>query len=154
MLTNLCRVVLASHGHGAKAINQYRQALASVPELVPALNNLAWVLAADGEATNRNGAEAVRLAERACALTDHQIPVLVGTLAAAYAEAGRFKEAIETAQQARALAQAAGQPEVDERNRQLLGLYQSGQAYHERPTPANTATKGGSKNKGGDGRTE
>ena len=146
--------VLAALGRGAEAINQYRQALASVPDLVPALNNLAWVLAANGEATNRNGAEALQLAERACALTDHQIPVLVGTLAAKYAEAGRFKEAIETAQQARALAQAAGQPEVDERNRQLLGLYQSGQAYHERPTPANTATKGGSKNKGGDGRTE
>lgn len=101
--------VLAALGRGAEAINQYRHALALVPDLVPALNNLAWVLAADREATNRNGAEAVRLAERACTLTDRQFPVLVGTLAAAYAEAGRFKEAIETAQQARALAQAAGQ---------------------------------------------
>jgi hypothetical protein len=87
-------------------------------------------------------------------LTDGQVPVLVGTLAAAYAEAGKFKEAIDTAQQARALAQAAEQPEVAERNRQLLGLYQSGQASHEPPRPASTATKGGSKNKGGDERTE
>jgi tetratricopeptide (TPR) repeat protein len=122
-----------------------------VPDLVPALNNLAWVLATDREAMNRNGAEAVRLAERACTLTDRQIPVLVGTLAAAYAEAGRFKEAIETAQQARALAQAAGQPEVAERNRQLLALYQSGQAFHELPTPASTTTHGGFKHRGGDG---
>lgn len=51
--------VLAALGRGAEAINQYRQALASVPELVPSLNNLAWVLAANGEATNRDGAEAV-----------------------------------------------------------------------------------------------
>jgi tetratricopeptide (TPR) repeat protein len=143
--------VLAALGRGAEAINQYRHALALVPDLVPALNNLAWVLAADREATNRNGAEAVRLAERACTLTDRQIPVLVGTLAAAYAEAGRFKEAIETAQQARALAQAAGQPEVAERNRQLLALYQSGQAFHELPTPASTTTHGGFKHRGGDG---
>ena len=143
--------VLAALGRGAEAINQYRYALALVPDLVPALNNLAWVLAADREATNRNGAEAVRLAERACTLTDRQIPVLVGTLAAAYAEAGRFKEAMETAQQARALAQAAGQPEVAERNRELLGLYQSGQAYHELPTPASATTQGESKNSGRDG---
>jgi hypothetical protein len=84
-------------------------------------------------------------------LTDRQFPVLVGTLAAAYAEAGRFKEAIDTAQQARALAQAAGQPEVADRNRQLLGLYQSGLAYHELPTPASTTTQGGFKQRGGDG---
>jgi len=36
--------VLAALGHGAEAINQYRQALTSRPDLVPALNNLAWVL--------------------------------------------------------------------------------------------------------------
>ena len=104
------------------------------------MNNLAWILATDPDATNRNGAEAVQLAERACALTDRQIPVLVGTLAAAYAEAGRFKEAIETAQQARDLAQAAGQPEVAEKNRQLLELYRSGQAYRE-PPPAPGASR-------------
>jgi tetratricopeptide (TPR) repeat protein len=129
--------VFASLGRGAEAISQYRQALALVPDLVPALNNLAWTLASDPEATNRNGAEAVQLAERACALTDRDTPVLVGTLAAAYAEAGRFKEAIETAQQARDLAQAAGQPEVAEKNRQLLELYKSGQPYHE-PGTSNT----------------
>jgi hypothetical protein len=74
-------------------------------------------------------------------LTDRQIPVLIGTLAAAYAEAGRFKEAIETAQQARALAQAAGQPDVVERNGQLLELYQSGQPYRQ-PPPSASGTSG------------
>jgi tetratricopeptide (TPR) repeat protein len=132
--------VLAALGRGAEAINQYRTALSVVPDLVPALNNLAWTLAADGETTNRNGAEAVRLAERACALTDRQVPVVVGTLAAAYAEVGRFKEAVETAQQARDLAQAAGQSDVAERNRQLLELYQSGRPYHE-PSPGNSRSK-------------
>jgi protein O-mannosyl-transferase len=134
--------VLAALGHGAEAIQQYRQALALEPDLVPALNNLAWILAADAEASNRNGAEAVRLAERACALTDRQVPVVMGTLAASYAEAGRFKEAIAAAQQARALAQAAGQVDVAERNGELLKLYQSGQAFHEPLKPAGTATQG------------
>ena len=126
--------VFAALGRGAEAINQYRLALASVPDLVPALNNLAWVLATDPDAKNRNGTEAVRLAERACALTDYQIPVLMGTLAAAYAEAGSFKEAIATAQKARELAQAAGQSDVAEKNRQLLELYKSGRAYRQ-PLP-------------------
>ena len=139
-LTPLNRVqagqVLASLGRGAEAISQYREAISQVPDLVPALNNLAWVLASDAEATNRNGVEAVQLAERAAALCDHQIPVVVGTLAAAYAEAGRFTEAVQTAQKACALAEAAGQKEVAEKNRQLLELYRSGRAYREVPGAA------------------
>ena len=79
--------------------------------------------------------EAVQLASRACALTDYQTPVLVGTLAAAYAEAGGFKEAIATAQRACNLARAAGQSEVAENNRQLLELYKSGRPYRQ-PLPA------------------
>ena len=129
--------VLAGLGLGTEAISQYRLALASVPNLVPALNNLALILATDPDATNRNGSEAVQLAQRACALTDYQTPVLIGTLAAAYAEAGRFKEAIETARRARDLARAAGQLEVAEKNQQLLKLYQSGRPYRQ-PAPASS----------------
>ncbi len=132
--------VLAALGRGAEAIHQYRQALASVPDLVPALNNLAWILATDPEPTNRDGVEAIQLAGRACALTGYQTPVLIGTLAAAYAEAGRFKEAIETARNACDLAQADGQPEVAEKNRQLLELYQTGRPYRQPPPRAGNAT--------------
>jgi tetratricopeptide (TPR) repeat protein len=136
-LTPLNRVqagqVLASLGRSADAIIQYRVALAMAPDLVPALNNLAWILATDRGVTNRNGAEAVQLAQRACVLTGYQTPVLIGTLAAGYAEAGRFKEAVDTARRARDLALAARQPDVAEKNRQLLGLYQSGRAYHQPP---------------------
>jgi tetratricopeptide (TPR) repeat protein len=131
--------LLAAFGRRAEAINQYRQALALNPNLVPALNNLALILATDPDPENRNGAEAIQLAQRACALTDYQTPVLIGTLAAAYAEAGRFKEAIETAQRARRLAQAARQPEVAEKNRQLLELYQSGRPYRQ-PAPVGGAS--------------
>ncbi|HOX57715.1 MAG TPA: hypothetical protein P5205_13645 [Candidatus Paceibacterota bacterium] len=123
--------VLATLGRGAEAICQYRQALSISPDLVPALNNLAWTLSSDPDAANRNGAEAVRLAERACALTGYQMPVLVGTLAAAYAETGRFGEAIAAAEKARDLAVAAGQHDVADRNRQLLKLYQSGRPYRD-----------------------
>jgi Flp pilus assembly protein TadD len=128
--------VLAALRRSADAIDEYRQALALIPDLVPALNNLAWILATDPQARNRNGSEAVQLAKRACALTDYQTPVLIGTLAAAYAEAGRFKEAVATAQRTCDLARAAGQTVVAERNRQLLELYQSGRPYRQ-PPPAN-----------------
>ena len=123
--------VLAQLGRSAEAIEQYRLALASVPDLIPALNNLAWILASDPDAANRNGAEAVRLAEQADALSLHQVPVVLGTLGAAYAEAGRFAEAIQAGQKAAELAEAAGEKEVAERNRELLKLYRAGRAYRE-----------------------
>ena len=99
------------------------------------MNDLAWLLATSQTAEDRDGARAVRFAERACALTSRQNSALVNTLAAAYAEAGRFKEAIEAAQQARTLAQAAGQAKVAEESRQLLELFQSGRPCRE-PPPA------------------
>jgi Flp pilus assembly protein TadD len=95
------------------------------------LHNLAWIRAAHSQAQFRDGAEAVRLAERACRVTGYQQSVMVGTLAAAYAEAGRFDEATATAQKARALAQAAGQNELAEQERQLAELFRARRPYHE-----------------------
>ena len=66
-------------------------------------------------------------------LTDNQVPVVIGTLAAAYAESGRFKEAIAAAQQARDLAQAMGERDIAEKNSELLELYRAGKPYHEPP---------------------
>jgi tetratricopeptide (TPR) repeat protein len=104
------------------------------PNLARALNNLAWVLAASPDAGLRNGAEAVRLAERACELTHHGEPLFIGTLAAAYAEAGRFPEAVITAEKAEHLATNTGLTAVAAENRQWLELYRAGKPYHE-PAP-------------------
>ena len=101
------------------------------PDDVGLLNNLAWILASTSNENIRDGREAVKLAERACELTERREPVLLGTLAAAYAAMGRFNEAVKTAEQARALASAAGQREVAEKNRQLLELYRAGKPYRE-----------------------
>jgi len=79
----------------------------------------------------RDGAEAVRLARQAGALTLRKSPLALGTLAAAYAEAGRFSDAVRTAEEARDLAIADGQPQLAERNRILLELYRAGRPYHE-----------------------
>ena len=96
-----------------------------------ALNDLAWFLATGAQAQERDGPRAVRFAERACELTGYQLTVMVSTLAAAYAEAGRFPEAVATAQKAIALATQAGDQARLARNRQLLELYRAGRPYHE-----------------------
>ena len=101
------------------------------PDWSLALTDLAWVLATDPSASVRNGSEAVALAERACELTHYQQPQLIGTLAAAYAEAGRFEEAVRTAETARQAATAAGLNEIVARNEVLLKLYRAGKPYHD-----------------------
>ncbi len=98
--------LLSQKGLLDEAILFYRRALEISPQDAGLLNNLAWIRAANAEARFRDGAEAVRLAERACQLTEYKQPMMVGTLAAAYAEAGRFDEAVATAQKARGLALA------------------------------------------------
>ena len=123
--------LLCETGHFREAIDQYRQVLAVKPDLPEALSNLAWLLATCSDASVRDGKEAVRLAERACHLTDYQQAPMVGVLAAAYAEAGRFTDAVATAQKAIALATAAGDQRFAAMNQQLLKLYRAGRPYHE-----------------------
>jgi tetratricopeptide (TPR) repeat protein len=125
---------LGQLGRTREAVAQYREALRLNPDLAVALNNLAWVLAASPDDELRNGAEAVRLAERACELTHYGEPFFIGTLAAAYAECGRFPEAVTTAEKAEQLAASAGLPAVAAKNRRLLELYRAGKPYHE-PAP-------------------
>jgi cytochrome c-type biogenesis protein CcmH/NrfG len=96
-------------------------------------NNLAWSLATNPEASKRNGALAVKLAEGACRKTHYQITIMVGTLAAAYAETGRFEDAISTAQKACELAAKSGETNLFQRNQELQVLYLKHQPYHERP---------------------
>ena len=123
-------------GRTREAVAQYREALKLNPNLAGPLNNLAWVLAAGPDDEFRNGAEAVRLAQRACELTHYDEPLFIGTLAAAYAECGRFPEAVATAEKAEQLANTAGAKDVAGRIRQLLELYRAGKPFHE---PAPTA---------------
>jgi protein O-mannosyl-transferase len=100
-----------------------------------ALNDLAWFLASSQRAEERDGERAVRFAERACELTEYRQTVPLGTLAAAYAEAGRFPEAVTTAEMACALATQAGDPALLAKNQQLLEFYRTRRPYHETATP-------------------
>lgn len=132
-------VILCQSGRTPEAVAQFREALRLNPNLTEALNNLAWVLATSPDDTLRNGAEAVRLAQRACELTQYDQPTFLTTLAAAYAESGRFPEAVTTAEKAEQLANAAGQAAVAAKSRQLLELYRAGKPYHESPPAASSS---------------
>jgi hypothetical protein len=109
----------------------YREGARLRPDQADTCNNLAWILASNPDPELRNGAEAVGWAEVACGLTSYTQTVFVGTLAAAYAEAGRFQDAVAAAEKAVNLATAAGDRELARRNQELLTLYREGKAYRE-----------------------
>ncbi|HWV98108.1 MAG TPA: tetratricopeptide repeat protein [Candidatus Acidoferrum sp.] len=123
--------VLSSRGENQPAVGFYREFLRLKPDDEKACNNLAWILATNPDPTLRNGPESVRWAEHGCELTHYKETVFVGTLAAAYAEAGRFQEAVAAAERAIELAHLAGQRDLERKNLQLLDLYRAGKAYHE-----------------------
>jgi tetratricopeptide (TPR) repeat protein len=133
-----CRLaaLLDASGKTEEAIQEYRRVLKDSPVLTEPMNNLAWILASTSNSSLRDGAEAVRLAQHACELTQDRQPMLIGTLAAAYAEAGRFSDAINAAEKARTLAEANGLKEIAQRNGELLELYRAGKPFHQDRNPS------------------
>jgi tetratricopeptide (TPR) repeat protein len=126
---NLGNAVL-QQGHMDEAIAHFQKALTMKPDYVEAQNNMAWVLATCPQASLRNGVKAVGLAEQANQLTGGKNPVVLCTLAAAYAEAGRFPKAIETVQHAMQLAEAQSNTALAEALQSQLKLYQVGIPFH------------------------
>jgi tetratricopeptide (TPR) repeat protein len=116
----------------AEAIQEYRACLAIDPNHILACNDLAWVLATDPSPEIRDVPEAVALAERACRLSKYKEPLFVGTLAAAYAAAGRFDDAVKTGERAKAEALRIGFKPLAERNEELLRLYRNGKPFVEK----------------------
>jgi hypothetical protein len=62
------------------------------PKNAGAYDGLAWRLAPCLDASVRNGLEAESVAKKACELTEWKDWSCIGTLAAAYAEAGDFEQ--------------------------------------------------------------
>jgi tetratricopeptide (TPR) repeat protein len=121
--------MLAEGRQYAQAVQCFKEALRLRPDFEPALNNLAMLRASCPQAEFRNGAEAVQLAEAACRLSRRRNPSFLGTLAAAYAEAGRYGDAVRTIQDALAASQASGASELVPIQTRMLGLFQAGHPY-------------------------
>jgi tetratricopeptide (TPR) repeat protein len=101
-------LALLQTGDTKRAVAHLEKALTIDPGHMNAEVNLAWILATSPDGSTRNGARAVQLAENVARRAGHPNAIVFRTLAAAYAEAGRFSDAIETAQQAIANAKATG----------------------------------------------
>ncbi len=119
-----------SKGRIQDAIAQYKEALRLAPENVAAQSNLAWLLATSPDPSLRNGPQAVLLAEEASRSSGGKRPVIQRILAAAYAEAGRFSEAKETAHRALQGADQQGNSALGDFLRREIALYELGQPYH------------------------
>ncbi len=123
--------LFSSRRDTSSAISHLAEAVRLEPEWTLALNNLAWILATQPEAKLRNGSEATRLAARAVSLTRRSNPNTLDTLAAAYAETGRFSDAVEIAESAIQKAEASGHTNLVAEIESHLKFYQSQRAYRE-----------------------
>ena len=124
---NLGETLLYLQGKPAEALTHWRAVLQANPDHVPALVGTAMVLATSPEDAIRGGAEAVALAERAAQLTGGREPAVLDALAAAYAEAGRFPDAVSTAQKTLEMLSAPNaNPQMVAAIRERLALYQAG----------------------------
>ena len=122
-------------GKASEAIIEYQYALEIEPDDTESLNNLAWILATWPNDSVRNGLKAVELTERADTLTRHQSQIIAATLAAAYAETGRFPEAIRAAERAARLAAAEGNQQRALYIRAQLEIYKTGKPFRDTRFP-------------------
>lgn len=119
---------LQASGEIPAAVRHYARAMELQPNNPLPLNNLAWIRATHPEVELRDGSQAVELAERCCQLTGFKVAGFLDTLAATYAEAGRFDDAIKWQAKAVELAPAANKAVL----RSRLDLYKAGKPYREK----------------------
>jgi Flp pilus assembly protein TadD len=115
----------------AEAVAQYRTALQYGPRDMRIYNGLAWLLATAEDPAVRDGTEALGWAERAAEATGYRHALVLETLAAAQARAGRFADAVATSERAARLASEADDPQASRRIEERLRLYRAGRPFHE-----------------------
>jgi len=108
-----------------EAIAHYEKALALAPQDPHSRNNMAWVLATSSDASIRDGARAVSLAQEAVDLSGGKEPNFLRTLAAAYAENRRFSEAIITARRGYEIATVQNDSDLAQRLARDAALYRT-----------------------------
>ena len=122
-------LALAEKGETVDAIAHYEKAIEAQSDFLEALTNLAWIFASSSDANIRNGQKAVELAEKASRLTGDTSPIVLRTLAAAYATNKSFGKAVETSRRALQFAQEQRNSELAETIRHEMSLYEVGLPY-------------------------
>jgi tetratricopeptide (TPR) repeat protein len=127
---------LIQKGRPSEAVLHWQKTIEIRSDSVDSLNNLAWVLATFPETWIRNGGKALMLAERAHQLSGDNNPSILRTLAAAYAENGRFTEATNIAERGMQLAKTQG-------DSALADIFEGDLALYQTNTPVRTAARPG-----------
>jgi len=131
-LAQLHQIVL-SLAKAPDGLPRLRDIATNAPDSPRMLDELAWLLATYPDSNSRDGAEAVRLAERACGLTDRRVPALLATLAAAYAETADFSRAVAAGEEALRKAQAIGDTDSVKLSENILMAARADLPYHHKP---------------------
>ena len=121
---NIVGTVLVQQRRIREGVEEWEKVLALQPENGNAMSNLAWVFATSPDDSIRGGGKAVHLAQEAMRISNRRIPLLFRTLAAAYAEAGDFSKAIQTAQEGIEVANSQGNPNLATELQGNISLYQ------------------------------
>jgi tetratricopeptide (TPR) repeat protein len=127
------RQILLSLAREPDGLQRLREIAANAPDSPRMLDELAWLLATYPDSKSRDGTEAVRLAERACDLTERRIPALLDTLAAAYAETGDFPRAIRVAEEALNRARGSGDNDAVKLTESILASLRYNLPYRPEP---------------------
>ena len=114
------------------AIGNLTRAVELKPDSSEALSDLSWAISTSDNISAQDADKAVQIAQRACELTGYKEYDPLDALAAAYAAAGRFDDAVKTVRQAVEAAKAAGRESAAGEIQKRLGLYQAGQRYRQK----------------------
>jgi Flp pilus assembly protein TadD len=128
---NCLGLIFLRQGQAGEAAADFQKALELQPDNADAHKCLAWMLATCPEASVRNGARAIELAQQAEQLSGGKDPAIITILAAAYAEAGRFPEAVTTARQALQLAAIQTNTAVVNALRAQIGFYEADTPFRD-----------------------
>jgi tetratricopeptide (TPR) repeat protein len=131
-LAQLHKIVL-SLAKAPDGLQRLREIAVNAPDSPRMLDELAWFLATYPDSNARDGAEAVRLAERACTLTDRRIPALLATLSAAYAEAGDFPRAVAIGEDTLSKARSMDDTDGMKLSENILASVRAGVPYRNDP---------------------
>jgi tetratricopeptide (TPR) repeat protein len=123
--------ILVKSGKVDEAFTHFEKALQLKPNWIELMNTMAWCRAVNGKTAFLNPDKAVKLAERACELTNYKEPELLDTLAVAYAAAGKFDKAIEITEKALELCQSPEREVLKKEIERRLVLYKAGKPYIE-----------------------
>src|SRR5438552_2551294 len=128
---NIVGTVLVQQGRITEGVEEWEKVLLIRPDNGNALNNLAWVFATSPDDSLRDGSRAVQLAEQATRISGSRMAMVWRTLAAAYAENGRFVDAIQTAQRAIELARNQGNAGLAAELQNTIALYETGKPLRD-----------------------